>query len=215
MQHQELPPYTAFAGDQHIASGDLHTVVRHSKAAIDCNTGAPVLIFDNATSRQVEIDFRGDMEQVLNSLSQTPHHELADTPPATRGPGRPKLGVIAREVTLLPRHWDWLNTQRGGASVALRRLVEEAKRANADADRTRQAMESLDRFMHVMAGDLPGYEEATRRLYRKDRETFEHIIASWPASIRAHVQLLADAFPWNSPEAAALPREIKSHSLIC
>ncbi len=78
-------------------------------------------------------------------------------PAEPRGRGRPKLGVVAREVTLLPRHWDWLNAQPGGASVALRKLVEQARRANGDADRARAAREAAYHFMSAMAGDLPAF----------------------------------------------------------
>lgn len=197
MKQHPLLPYTAFANDQEITSGDLREVVRQTKLAMDRNTDASILIFENATSQQVEIDFRGNVEQVLGRIPEVQAEESADTAPATRAPGRPKLGVISREVTLLPRHWDWLNTQRGGASVTLRRLVEEAKRASTATDQTRQALESIDRFMRVMAGNLSGYEEAARWLYRKDRTTFECIIAAWPTDIRKHLQALADRISWN------------------
>ena len=92
-----------------------------------------------------------------------------------RGRGRPKLGVVAREVTLLPRHWDWLNSQSGGASVALRKLVEAARLAGDDKDRTRHAQEAAYRFMTALAGNLPGYEEATRALYAADPARFDAI----------------------------------------
>jgi len=198
MKQQSLPPYTAFANDQEIASGDLREVARQTKLAIDRNTDAAILIFDNATSQQVEIDFRGTVKQVVGRIPEVQIEKSTDAAPATRGPGRPKLGVVSREVSLLPRHWDWLNSQRGGASVTLRRLVEEAKRASAATDQTRQALESIDRFMRVMAGNLPGYEEAARWLYRKDRSTFESIIAAWPTDIRKHLQQLADHISWNT-----------------
>lgn len=110
-----------------------------------------------------------------------------------RGPGRPKLGVVAREVTLLPRHWEWLNGQPGGASVALRKLVDEARRANDGKDRVRQAREAAYRFMSVMAGNERGFEEATRALFAGDRERFEEFVASWPADVRDHAKRLAAA----------------------
>lgn len=199
-KQQPLPPYTAFTNDQEITSGDLREVARQTKLAMDRNANAAILIFDNTTSQQVEIDFRGTVKQVLDRIPETQTEKPADPAPATRGPGRPKLGVVSREVTLLPRHWDWLNTQRGGASVTLRRLVEEAKRASTTTDQTRQALESIDRFMRVMAGNLPGYEEAARWLYRKDRATFEGIIAAWPTDIRKHLQQLADRISWNAED---------------
>src|ERR1017187_9366525 len=125
---------TAFEGTRLIATGDLLTVALKAKKVIDRGERGPVLIFDDATSELIEVDFRGTEEDVRQRLAST----VAPDAPATdirRGPGRPKLGVVAREVTLLPRHWEWLNRQPGGASVALRKLVEEARRANQGKDR--------------------------------------------------------------------------------
>ena len=114
-------------------------------------------------------------------------------PSEPRGRGRPKLGVVAREVTLLPRHWEWLNAQPGGASVALRKLVEEARRANGDRDRQRAARDAAYHFMSAMAGNLAHFEEASRALFADDRRRFAGLIASWPADIRDHVVKLAYA----------------------
>ena len=118
--------------------------------------------------------------------------ELA-APAEPRGRGRPKLGVVAREVTLLPRHWEWLNAQPGGASVALRKLVEQARRANGDADRQRTARDAAYHFMSAMAGNLPDFEEAARALFADDRRAFVALVAAWPADIRDHVIKLAYA----------------------
>lgn len=142
------------------------------------------LIFDDATGKPVDVDLRGSPEEVRARLE-----------PAARGPGRPKLGVTAREVTLLPRHWDWLAAQPGGASVTLRRLVEEARRGGGGKERRRQAQDAAYRFMSAMAGDAPGYEEATRALYAGDGARFEAQTQAWPADVRDHARrLAADAF---------------------
>jgi hypothetical protein len=101
--------------------------------------------------------------------------------------------VIPREVTLLPRHWDWLNSQPGGASVALRKLVEHALRANKDVDRFREAKESAYRFMQALAGDERGFEDATRALFANDLEALRKRIRRWPADVRAHASKLAQA----------------------
>jgi hypothetical protein len=111
-------------------------------------------------------------------------------PAKVRAPGRPKLGVTAREVTLMPRHWDWLGAQPGGASVALRKLVERALRANGDEDRIRQVREAAYRFMTAMAGDAPGYEEALRALFAGDHSRLRRIVAKWPADVREHALAL-------------------------
>ena len=183
---------TAFAGTRQIASGTLEQVALQTKAALDADPNASILIFDDFTSELVEVDFRGTPDDVLGRLPQTRGDDTP--PPATaRGPGRPRLGVVAREVTLLPRHWEWLNGQPGGASVVLRKLVEEAKRAGGAADRMRQSQEASLRFMSAMAGDYPGYEEATRALFSGQGQRFQEVTASWPADIRAHLNKLTEA----------------------
>jgi hypothetical protein len=181
---------TAFEGTRLIASGELPAVALKTKHVIDRGERGPVLIFDDDTSRLVEIDFRGTPEQVLRRLPHPTPPPDSD-PDAPRGPGRPKLGVVAREVTLLPRHWDWLNSQPGGASVALRKLVEHARKANEGADRVRIARESAYRFLSAMAGNEPGFEEATRALFAGNRQRFEEHIRAWPVAVRDHAKKLA------------------------
>jgi hypothetical protein len=166
-------PCTAFAGARRIASGDLKDVALKANRVVDRGGPVPVLIFDDASGEVIEVDFRGSPEA------------------APRGPGRPKLGVVAREVTLLPRHWDWLGSQPGGASVALRKLVEEARRAHAGKDRIRLAQNAAYRFMTTMAGDAPGFEEALRALFSGKLDDFERRIAAWPAGVREHAKKLA------------------------
>ena len=125
--------------------------------------------------------------------------------PAPRGPGRPKLGVVAREVTLLPRHWEWLAQQSGGASVALRKLVDEARRTGEDRDRVRQAQEAAYRFMSAMAGNKANYEDAIRALFAGEAARFEDLIAEWPADVRRHAAKLAErAFDREPPHARRL-----------
>lgn len=192
---------TAFAGNRSVASGKLAEVAAKAKETLDRGEQATLLIFDDSTGGQVEVDFRGTIDDVLARL-ETPTAPVepaaaADRPsPAPRGPGRPKLGVVAREVTLLPRHWEWLNNRPGGASVALRKLVDEARHANLDRDRVRNAQEVAHRFMFAITGDMPGFEEATRALFAGDSERFYTLIASWPIDIREYVRKLsAAAFP--------------------
>ncbi|HWJ75823.1 MAG TPA: DUF2239 family protein [Kaistia sp.] len=177
---------TAFGGLKRIASGLLADVVVAAKAVLDRGEAETIAIFDNETSRPIEVDFRGSVEEVRQRLAAPPPAEAAP-----RGPGRPKLGVVAREVTLLPRHWDWLNAQPGGASVALRRLVEAARRDTDGEARIRLAREAANRFMTTMAGDHPGYEEATRALFAGDQARFEAETEAWPADIRDHSRRLA------------------------
>ena len=188
---------TAFEGTRCVASGELAQVARKAKEVIDRGERVPVLIFDDSSSELIEVDFRGTAEDVLKRVTETtgmgpPTGSTA--PPEGEGPGRPgrpKLGVVAREVTLLPRHWDWLNSQPGGASASLRRLVEEARRANKSRDRVRQAQEAAYRFMSAMAGNEPGFEEATRALFRGNQEDFDELVVSWPVDVRDHAKKLA------------------------
>jgi len=181
-------PFIAFEGDRCIASGNLRDVVSAAKETLDRRREASILIFDGMTGGPIDTDFRGTIDDVLTRLPKTPIAPGADdaAPYAPRGPGRPKLGVVAREVTLLPRHWEWLNAQRGGASVALRKLVDEARSASGDRDRERAARDAAYRFMSAMAGDLPGFEEASRALFAGDRLRFEQHTVAWPEDIRAY-----------------------------
>jgi hypothetical protein len=174
---------TAFAGADRIASGSLPEVALRSKAIIDAGDSRVLLIFDDATAEAVEMDFRGTVQDVLQRLS--------DDVPERRPPGRPKLGVVGREVTLLPRHWEWLNAQPGGASVALRKLVEQARRANETKDRVRRSREVAFRFMSAIAGNEPGFEEATRSLFAGEGQRFEAHTRSWPADVRDYARTLA------------------------
>lgn len=178
---------SAFDHQRLIASGPWVEVVRATKQALDAGAHGPLLIFDDQSSRQIEIDFRGTIAQVLARL---PQGEAAPEP-AARGPGRPKLGVTPREVTLLPRHWDWLSSQPGGASAVLRRLVEQSMRHHGAKDRARLAQESVDRFMLAMTGDLSQHEEASRAFYRHERERFIALTEPWPRDVRDHLRRLA------------------------
>ena len=186
----------AFDGTRQIAAGPLHEVALAARATIDANKAARILIFDSTTSEPVEVDLHGSAKDVAARLG--PGGESAGRQDR-RGPGRPRLGVVAREVTLLPRHWDWLRGQPGGASVALRRLVEAASRSAGKGDAERKAREAAYRFMSAMAGNEAGFEEAARALFADNRERFVACAASWPPDIRSHALTLA--FPNAEPTA--------------
>lgn len=184
----------AFDGNRLVAKGAVLDVVRKVKAHVDRKEDASVLIFDAVTSKIVELDLRGTMDDAVRSVETRLAHAglpSGEVLEEHRGPGRPKLGVISREVTLLPRHWEWLEKQPGSASVTLRKLVEEARKRNLDKDRMRIAQEAAYRFMNAMAGDQRGFEEALRALYAGDRERFAAQISAWPVGIREHTEILA------------------------
>src|SRR6478735_702054 len=185
--------YIAFEGDRCIESGDLREVARAARQALGRHPQASILIFNGGTGAQVDVDFRGSVDDVLARIphSEPPAADEVTSVAAPRGPGRPKLGVVAREITLLPRHWDWLAQQKGGASVVIRRLVDEARRNGDDGNRIRLAQEAAYRFMSVMAGNRPHYEEAIRALFANDPARFGKLIAEWPADVRDHVARLA------------------------
>jgi len=166
-------------------------VARFVKAAADRNPSSSILIFDDETSELIEVDLRGTPADVVRRLTGNTPDSAPSRTERRRGPGRPRLGVVAREVTLLPRHWDWLNSQRGGASVALRRLVDDARRTNVGADRKRRSQETTYRFIYAMAGDRAGFEEATRAIFASDRDRFESNTREWPVDIRNHARMLA------------------------
>ena len=184
---------TAFAGPRRIASGELRHVALKAKQAFDA--GKPVLLFEDASGLPVELPLELPAGELLRHLAEpaAPAKDVGEGAP--RRPGRPKLGVVSREVTLLPRHWAWLAAQPGGASVALRKLVEEARRVSADGDRRRAAQEAAYRFMQAMAGNEAGFDEAARALFAGDIGRFEEHSATWPDDVREHAALLAaDAF---------------------
>ena len=188
---------TAFEESRRIATGPLREVALKVKAVADQGRQKTILVFDDLTSELVELDLRGSDADVLDRLQASGLAEGGDVPAtpepedAPRGPGRPRLGVIAREVTLLPRHWAWLGSQPGGASVALRKLVEEARRTHEGKDRARRAQEVAYRFMSAIASSLPGFEEATRALFAGDSARFDAQTQAWPPDLRSHAQGLA------------------------
>ncbi len=204
MEITALAPFTLFVGHTSIASGRLDQLALSAKRAIESNSDGAVLIFDNQSGRNIDIDIRGTDKQVLARLQPTakaPETETADaaeTGNEQRGRGRPKLGVVPREVTLLPRHWEWLAAQPGGASVVLRKLVEQAKKAGSESSMTRQAQERAYHFLQAIAGDMPGFEEATRSLFKNDRQSFENLISTWPGDVKDHAMHLAFPIPVES-----------------
>ena len=167
--------YLVFAGPRRIGAGPLQEILPVLKQRFDADPAEQVLVFDADSGEQVDFDLRGSLAEVL-----------ARAAPAPRGPGRPRLGVTSREVSLLPRHWDWLEEQPSGISAALRRLVEAAMKAAPQRERARRIREGLSRFLSAMAGDRPQFEEATRALFAGDVARFEELVSRWPRDIREH-----------------------------
>ena len=181
--------FSAFSDHvRHLCSdADLEVVVAVAQRALAAGEAEAVTVFDDATGRrtEVEAESRGGPREAAGSILQ----RLQPGLPAERsGPGRPKLGVVSREVSLLPRHWDWLATRPGGASGAIRRLVDEARKLRRAQDASLAAHEALDRAMTVLAGDQVGFEEALRALYQHQYDRVITLMANWPADLRAHFE---------------------------
>jgi hypothetical protein len=195
-------PCTAFAGPRQIARGPLADVALAVKAAGTAG-GETVLAFDDATGAVVDLDLRGSTADVVARLAERARQEAGSGKPdaAPQGPGRPRLGVVAREVTLLPRHWEWLAAQPGGASQALRRLVDQARRADGGQTRARADRERAYRFMSAMAGNLPGFEEAARALFAGDAAGFADRMAEWPPDVRTYALALAETAAGQAKDA--------------
>jgi hypothetical protein len=181
-QNGEEIMYTAFAGNRRITAGNRDSILSELKQYTDSHDDR-VLIFEDMTGKQVDFDFSGSLDDVL---------ERGRARVVRVRPGRPKLGVVGREVSLLPRHWDWLEDQPNGISAALRRLVDEARKREPGAQRAKRLRDGIARFMWAMGGDLPHFEDATRALYGESDERLEDLIAAWPADVRAHIVRLVE-----------------------
>lgn len=190
MSSESNQTYTAFRGTQLVANGRLDDVALKVKRL----GGDGVLVFSDETGKEMDFDLRGRDKDVLQRL-QVFLSPAPSADEAPRGPGRPKLGVVAREVSLLPRHWEWLSTQSGGASAALRRLIEDARKATSGREAIRQAQDRAYKMMSALAGNLPRYEDALRALYAKDKKTFKGEIVDWPPDVRDYaLRMAAPAF---------------------
>lgn len=178
--------YTAFEGFKILSQGNLESVALSIKQRLKEQKNTTVLIFSDLTGRQIDLDLSGSEKQVLDRLKI---YSAQDSQPAV-GAGRPKLGVIPREISLLPHHWEWLVNQDGGASAVIRNLIDERIK-NRTTDKTKAAQERTYKFLSALAGDLPNFEDATRFLYRKDKEKFSELTEAWPKDVVKYASTLA------------------------
>ena len=174
----------AFVGHEQLSTGPAATVAVAVKRYDDAHPNAMVAVLNAETGRVVDLDLTGSEADVARRMSDG----------VPRRAGRPRLGVVSREVSLLPRHWSWLSTQRGGASATLRRLVDEARKSASVDDLAQQTVDRVHRFLWNVAGDLPGFEEASRCLFRFDLDAFDEAVADWPADVVAHVGRMMRAY---------------------
>lgn len=171
---ETMPAFVAFSGARLVASGGLREVLPILKQRFDHDRSDMVLVFQTDTGRQRDFDLRGTLDEVLDRAAPEP----------SKGPGRPRLGVVSREVSLLPQHWDWLEAQPAGASAALRRLVDAAIKHQPGKERARRMREAVSCFLTSIAGDRPNFEEACRALFAGESERFAALIDRWPKDIR-------------------------------
>lgn len=175
------PTHVVFDQERLIARAGVSEAARAAHRV--AQTGGWAAVFDTRTGAVVDLDLRGTEDEAAARVAPT-------APPVARG--RPRLGVTAREVTLLPRHWEWLAVQPGGASAALRRLVEEASRAAGASDRRRARRDAAYRFMSAMCGDRPGFEEASRALFADRRSDLDARMAAWPEDVARQIGRMLD-----------------------
>lgn len=174
---------SVFDGYQRIYQGNLQGLIQQVSPS---NPHTSLLIFNDVTGKTLDINFHGSMDQIYDAVIQT-YPELV---PKSKTRGRPKLGVVAKEITLLPRHWEWLAEQRGGASATLRRLIDQARKATSQEFQQRKMHERTYQFLHTIAGDLPNYEECLRALFANDLTTFKKHLANWPKDIQIYAEQL-------------------------
>ncbi|MBL8234105.1 MAG: DUF2239 family protein [Bryobacterales bacterium] len=173
--------YTAFATGRRIGSGPLSAMLRQVKPHVDRlddDAGAAIVVFNDETGQQVDFDWRGSIADVISRAAPKP---------TRTGPGRPKLGVVAREISLLPRHWEWLETQPNGASAAIRRLVDQARKQDGAEAESRRRVDACGRAMTVLAGNLPGFEDAYRALYAGANMRLWQEMEGWPPDVRNYL----------------------------
>jgi len=190
------PHYSLFNQSYCIAVGELPHIAAVARQTLADDPHAQLLAFADETGIQSDFNWADiPAAAATNPALRSETADSSDESEPIRKAGRPKLGVVAREVTLLPRHWDWLAQQQGGASVTLRKLVEAARRSNEGADRKRHAAERTYRVMNALAGNEVGFEEALRALYAGDQARFNQQISTWPVDIQTYLQRLsANAF---------------------
>ncbi|RZG86913.1 DUF2239 family protein [Acinetobacter venetianus] len=168
--------YTAFSGDHYLASGEMMELILKIKQLQE--TTENILIFNDQTGRQTDFDYTGSEQEIRERYAE---------PEPTKKVGRPKLGVISREITLQKKHWDWLDQQSASASAIIRKLIDkELDDPNSESNKM-LAKQATDRFMLAMLGNMPNYEEATRALYQGDREVFLKMIQDYPKDLKKYL----------------------------
>lgn len=180
--------FIAFAGHHQIESGTIEQVAAQAKQYIDDGDTERIAIYNDLTGVIIDLDFRGTVDDVVKRLSDhpmLPREETAEETP--RGRGRPKLGVVPREVTLLPRHWEWLGKQRGGSSAAIRRLVDAERKRGRKSEERKEVIEAVHRFIWDIASNFDNFEEVSRALFAGETIKVTDLISGWPPDVQRQV----------------------------
>lgn len=186
----KIETYTAFDNTSIIAHGSLRDVILKTKKILGKSENSSFLIFSDSTGKTIDFNFQGTEKEILKRLEIFVSN--SDEKIELARPGRPKLGVISREISLLPRHWEWLATQSSGASSSIRNLIEDAIKKSTSKVSLKQQQEKVYRVMTTLAGDLDGYEEAIRSLYKRDRESFIKFTKGWSKDLRSYLEKLTN-----------------------
>jgi hypothetical protein len=180
MKHKQ---FSVFEGDKLIAEGDKSLVLKEAKQRFRQDASVMLLFFDDETGRQLDFDLHGIIDTQENEERVSG---------GKVGPGRPALGIVSREISLLPRHWEWLEKQQPNISATLRRLVDTAMKNESPESKLQQRIQAVDRELWVLAGNKRGAEEASRMLYAKELDRFREIIGDWPSDIADHLCSMLD-----------------------
>ena len=125
----------------------------------------------------------------------------AGHPAGWTGPSEPRRGLPRGITAAAPL--GMAGTEPNGASAAIRRLVDEARKRDPEGERAREAATASSRFMSAIAGNMPGFEEASRALFAHDGARFADLISAWPGDIRAQLQRMAG--PWFESKSGSTP----------
>ncbi|MEL6545168.1 MAG: DUF2239 family protein [Myxococcota bacterium] len=197
-----MSEFIAYCGDQLVARGTLLSVAIAMQNAEASSGTKRMALYRESTGQALDLDLSGTEQELEQRLARFYPEDTAVADPGKRGKGRPKLGVVSREVSLLPRHWEWLSQQNRSASATLRRLVENARQADSGAAKSKQVAEVVHRFIWDLVGDQPGFEEASRALFALDLEGFRSRIADWPPDVVTQIERYLEALEASDSSSA-------------
>lgn len=170
--------YTAFRGDTRIITDSLFNVALALQKQSEMN----VLVFNDQTGQQIDLDLSGSEDDLKQRYTEVEYVKKV---------GRPKLGVISREITLQQKHWNWLDQQSSSASAVIRKLIDKELNDPSSESNIMLAKQAIDHFMLAMLGNMPNYEEATRALYQGNKSHFLALIHNYPKDLKVYLELKA------------------------